>query len=67
MVAEVPPTGLFDLEVLSGVPLGSGLEDTICGTLGLSVNVGLDVLVGLLDITSDVKGISGGLRDGETV
>lgn len=67
MAAEVAPAGLGDLEVLAGNLLGLGADDIVSGTSVLAGDVGLDVLVGLLNIAGDVEGVAGGLGDGQTV
>jgi hypothetical protein len=64
---EVTPAGLGHLEVGTGTLLNLGAGNLISLTLTLASHVGLDILVGLLDIAGDVKGVAGGLRDGETV
>lgn len=56
---EVTPTGLGHLEV--------GAGNFVNLTLSLSSHIRLDILVGLFDIAGNVKGVAGGLGDGETV
>ena len=67
MLAEVAPAGLGDLEVGLGAGVDLSTGDLVGVTLTLAINVGLDVLVSLLNVTGDVEGITGSLRDGETV
>lgn len=67
MADEVTPASLGHLKVGTGTRLDLGAGDLISLTLTLASHVSLDILVGLLDITGDVKGVAGGLRDGETV
>lgn len=67
MAEEVTPAGLGHLKVGTSTLLNLGAGDLISLTLTLASHIGLDILVGLFDIAGNVKGVAGGLRDGETV
>jgi len=67
VLAEVAPAGLGDLEVRLGAGVDLSTGDLVGVALTLSGHVGLDVLVGLLNVTGDIEGVTGSLGDGETV
>lgn len=67
MAAEVGEAGLGDLELLSGILLSGDTGNIIRVTLTFAVDVSLDIVVGLLDIAGNVKGVTGSLGDGKTV
>ena len=67
MMEEVGPTGLGRIEFGAGLVEGGDALNLIGSTLGMTLEVGLDVLAGLLDVPGDVKGISGRLRDGQAI
>ena len=67
MGPEVTERSLGDLELLLASSHGLDTGDLIWVTLGLALHVRVDILGSLLDITSDVEGITRSLGDGETV
>ncbi|KAB8293376.1 hypothetical protein EYC80_007696 [Monilinia laxa] len=67
MSDEVCPTSLGDLEFLRGLVDGAYASDLIWLSLALSLLVSLNVLTGLLDITSNIKGISGSFGNGQAI
>lgn len=67
MVAEILKGGFRDLESGGGLHHGGDTADLVWVALGLTLHVGVDVVAGLLDITCDIKGVTWGLGDGETV
>ena len=64
---EVAEAGLVDGQGLGSILLGGDTGNLVGVTLVLAAHVGLDVRVGLLDVTSDVEGVAGSLGDGQTV
>ncbi len=64
---EVAPAGLVDAQGLGSSLLGGDAGNLVGVALVLAAHVGLDVLVGLLDVTGDVEGVAGRLGDGQTV
>ena len=64
---EILEAGFGDLEALLGVVQDGSLADGIGVALAVALEVGARVLGGLLDIASDIEGVAGGFRDGETV
>lgn len=67
MAAEVAEAGLGDLELLAGILLSSDTANFIRVALALSVDISLDIVVGLLDIAGNVEGVTGSFGDGKTV
>lgn len=67
MAAEVRKAGLGNLKLLAGILLGSDTANLIRVTLMLAVDISLDIFVGLLNIASDIEGVTRSLRDGKTV
>ena len=67
MAAEVRKAGLGNLKLLTGILLGSDTANLIRVTLMLAVDISLDIFVGLLNIASDIEGVTRSLRDGKTV
>lgn len=67
MAAEVAEAGLGDLERLLGSLVGGDAGNLVGVALTLASHVSLDIITGLLDITSNVEGVTGGFGDGQTV
>lgn len=67
VVAEIAEAGLGDLEALFSLLVSLGPGNLIGIALMLALHVSLDIVVGLLDITSDVESVARGLGDGKTV
>jgi hypothetical protein len=55
---EVAPAGLGNLDQVLGSITGLDAGDLIRGTFVLASNVCLDIVGGLLDITTDIKSVS---------
>lgn len=66
VVYEVSPAGLWWLETDSSILKSGSAVDLVGVTLGVAKLVSFDILAGLVDITSDIEGIAGSLRNGET-
>lgn len=67
VAAEITEAGLGDLEALLSLLVGLGAGNLVRCTLGLAIDISLDIVVGLLDIASNIEGVTGGLGDGKTV
>ena len=67
MAGKVAPAGLGGFESLAGGLLGRSASDILGQALTLSTDVGLDVLIGLFNVASNVEGIARGLWDGQAV
>lgn len=67
VAAEVAEAGLGDLERLLGSLVGGDAGNLVRVALALASHVSLDVVTGLLDITGNVEGVTGGFGDGQTV
>jgi hypothetical protein len=64
---EVGPRSLGSLELSSGLLHGGNTLDLVWVTLALSLHVSSNIISSLLDITSDIEGVSRSLGDGKTV
>ncbi|KAI6755845.1 hypothetical protein HG531_004951 [Fusarium graminearum] len=63
VLKEVSPAGLGDFEVSLGGLKVLGTGDFVGVAFAPAVDISLDVLIGLLDVTGDVKGVTRSLRD----
>lgn len=67
VAAEVLEASLGDLESGGSLLADLGTGNLVDITLSLAADVGLDVFLCTLDIAGNIKGVSGGFGDGQTV
>ena len=63
---EVSPAGLGRVEADASILQNSRTVNLVRVTLWLALDVGLDILTGLVDITGNIKGVARSLGDGQT-
>ena len=66
VASKVSPAGLWWVEADASILKNGGAVNLIWMTLVLAQLVSLNIRAGLVDIASNVEGVAGSLRDGET-
>jgi hypothetical protein len=67
VVPEIGPASLRSNQLGGLVLDGRRTADLVGVALALASHVGTDILIGLDDITSNIKSITGGFRDSQTI